>query len=99
MELANELSIRRQHLHAVVAAIADDQVPLRIERECVRLKELARTASSFAELTKVFALAIESHNPMTRDRVAMSFGDEDVTIGQHDEVVRLIERCGIRRLS
>ena len=82
-------------------AVGDEQAAARVEREAVGLHELALGAGAhLAELPKELAGLVEADQPRRRRRrVAVPFGHQDVAVRVGDDVVRLVERRGVRRLT
>src|SRR5699024_4739723 len=85
----DERAIPVEDLDAIVAAIANEQAPLRIEGERVRLVELAGARSFLSELAQVLAGSVEHDD--ARIVSAVPLADEDVAVGVGDDIVGLIE--------
>src|SRR5207247_2794794 len=93
-ELLDELAVLIEDLHPVVVAIADEQPSPRVERQRVRLIELARTGAQLAPLLDELASLVELQDAIVSGAVPL--GDEDVPVECDDDVVRLIEIVGRR---
>jgi hypothetical protein len=65
----------------------------------MRLHELTGTATTLAELPEILAVLVEPDEAMADGRVVMALGDENVAVRQRDQIIGLIERGGIGRLS
>src|SRR5678816_2876780 len=79
-----------EDLDAIVLAIADEETPARIQRDRVRLADLARARSFLAPLLDERAILRELHHAIVL-AVAMTVGDEDVAIRPDEDVRGLIE--------
>src|SRR5207237_8929203 len=76
-------------LNAVVLAGADEQPSARVDRNRVRLADLARPRAFLPPLLDERAGAIEFDDAVVL-AVSMAVGDEDVAVGRDDDVRRLI---------
>ncbi len=90
-----------EDLDAVVRAIGHVEAALRVERQAMRLHELAfERAAHLAVFADELAGAIETDQACRCGRrVAVAFSDQDVAVRIGNNVVRLVERRGIGRLS
>src|SRR4029078_8524595 len=80
-------------LDPVVVAIADEEPSLRVDRERVQARELARAARSvprLAPLRDELAGLVEFHYPLVR-AFAVAVGDEYVAVLADDDVARRAE--------
>jgi uncharacterized protein YbjT (DUF2867 family) len=92
MPLRDEPALLIEDLNAVVLAIADEQPSLRVDRDGVRLADLAVARSLAAPLLDERSVLAEPHHAVVR-AVAMTVGHEDVAVGRRDDVGRLVKEC------
>src|SRR5271165_224269 len=85
-----KLAILVEDLYAIVGAIADEQASARIECQCMRSIKVARCGSLLAPSLDELAVLVELDDARIRF-AAMSVGHEDVAVGSHYDVGRLIE--------
>ena len=69
-----------ENLNAIVAAVADEETPLGVERQRVGLIELDGPGSFLAHDRDQLSVLGELQN--ARIGAAVSFGDEDVAVGR-----------------
>src|SRR5262249_43828733 len=75
--LVEHTAVLIEDLNAVVLAVADQQPAARIDRDRVRLAQLARSGSLPSPLLHVFAFRREADDAVVL-AVAVAVGDEDV---------------------
>src|SRR5262249_51940863 len=81
--LVEQVAVLIENLDAVVLAVADKQAPARVDRDRVRLAQLAAAGSLPAPLLDESPVAAELHHPVVL-AVAMAVGDEDVAVWRDD---------------
>src|SRR5437870_5451601 len=86
-EAANEFAALIEDLHAIVLAVADEEIALGIEPHRVRGVELALAGALFAPGEKKFSGLVKFHYP----RVAIAIGDEEIAVGRKGDIGRLVE--------
>src|SRR2546427_12302202 len=97
LPLGDELAVLIEDLDAVVIAIADEEAFARIHRERVRLIEFTGRGAELAPLLDELAGLVELQDAVVARTVTL--GHEDVAVGCHQHVVRLIEVVGRRRAA
>ncbi len=108
-ELPDVRSVRLQNLDAVIAAVSDDQPPLRVDVDGVGGAELARTSAQTTERPKEAPISVEDRDPGDGFRrrlealagVPVSDVDISFIVGHHvvggvQELVRPVSRYARR---
>ena len=93
--LVDERAVLIEDLDAVVLAVAHEHPPARVERDRVRLADLAAARPLLAPLLDERAVLGEPDHAVVL-AVAVAVGDEDVAARRHHDVGRLIEQIGAR---
>src|SRR5215813_2336922 len=93
LPLRDEIAILVEDLNAVVAAVADEEPPLRIDCDRMRRVELPGTRAFPAPRLDEFSILREFHDARV-GVPAMPIGDEDVTVRRGDNVAWPIKRVG-----
>lgn len=78
-----ELSVRREHLHAVVIVVGDENIGTSVNAHAERLSELALERPVLAKTADEVAVAVKHHHA-----VCVTVGDVTAAVFVHDDVDR-----------
>src|SRR5258706_5006897 len=86
-EGADEFAILIEDLNAIIFAIPDVKISLRIQSHRVRRVEFSLAGSLFPPGENKLAALVEFHHP----RITIAVGDEEISIRRKGDVGRLVE--------